>query len=53
MKYKKELRMKKVIIVMSMFMALSLFSCRRFRLDNIQIIEDPNSVVIRIDKGLK
>jgi len=45
--------MKKVIIIMSMFLMLSLFSCKRFRLDNIQITEDPNSVVIRIDKGLK
>jgi len=45
--------MKKVIIVMSMFLALSLFSCRRFRLDNINITEDQNSIVIRIDKVLK
>ena len=45
--------MKKVIITMSMFLVLSLSSCRRFRLDNIQIIEDPNSIVIRIDKGPK
>jgi hypothetical protein len=45
--------MKQLIFIMVLYTVLSLFSCRRFRLDNIEIFEDPNQVVIRIDKGLE
>lgn len=42
--------MKQLILALSIIMILGLVSCRRFRLDNIRIYEDPNSVTIKIEK---
>lgn len=45
--------MKQLFLVFILLIILFLSSCRRFKMDNFEIIEDPNQVVIIIDKGLK
>lgn len=45
--------MKQIIFIIMLCMILSLCACRRFRLDNLEIIEDPNKVIITIEKCLE
>lgn len=50
---KKEQSMKHLFLIIILLAVLLCSSCRRFRLDNINITEDPNQVTIIIHKGLK